>query len=179
VSAGAPPFFWLLIWGVLIAAAVCLAAVFLGRSCNAGFAWRRRAGGAGPPGVRIDRLDLTVPADPRVLRSIRQSLRRLASDLGLDGERSEALVVAVGEAVSNAIEHAYPEARGRIHLRARRVGAVLVVEVQDHGRWRQGATEEHRGHGLQLMRAFVDGVDIETTAVGTTVRLTLSLPRAV
>jgi len=179
VSAGVPSFFWLLIWGVIIAAVVCLAATFLGQITITPFARRPRPDDPAPPGVRIDRLDLTVPADPRVLRSIRQSLRRLASDIGLDAERSEALVVAAGEAVSNAIEHAYLEARGRIHLRARRVGTVLVVEVQDHGRWRQGAAEEHRGHGLQLMRAFMDGVDIETTAVGTTVRLTLSLPRAV
>ncbi|TMI80899.1 MAG: ATP-binding protein [Bacillati bacterium ANGP1] len=166
VSAGVPSFFWLLIWGVIIAAVVCLAATFLGQITITPFARRPRPDDPAPPGVRIDRLDLTVPADPRVLRSIRQSLRRLASDIGLDAERSEALVVAAGEAVS-------------IHLRARRVGTVLVVEVQDHGRWRQGAAEEHRGHGLQLMRAFMDGVDIETTAVGTTVRLTLSLPRAV
>jgi len=93
-----------------------------------------------------------------------------------DGKRSEALVVAVGEAVSNAIEHAYLAAPGTIHVRARRSGAVLVVEVRDHGRWRQEAAGERRGHGLELMRAFADGVNIETTARGTTVRLTLALP---
>lgn len=176
--AGVPSSFWLLIWGVLIASVVCLVGVFLGRIAITPFARRPRADDPAPPGVRIDRLDLTVPADPRVLRPIRQSLRRLASDIGLDRERSDALVVAAGEAVSNAIEHAYPEARGPIHLRARRDGGVLVVEVRDHGQWRRTATGGHRGHGLQLMRAFMDGVDIEATAVGTTVRLTLSLPGA-
>ena len=178
MSAGVPSFFWLLIFGVIIAAAVCLAAAYLSQFTITPFALRPRADDPAPPGVRIDRLDLTVPADPRVLRPIRQSLRRLASDLGLDRERSDALVVAAGEAVSNAIEHAYPEARGPIHLRARRDGGILVVEVRDHGQWRRATTGEHRGHGLQLMRAFMDGVDIETTAVGTTVRLTLSLPGA-
>ena len=104
MSAGVPSFFWLLIWGVIIAAVVCLAATFLGQITITPFARRPRPDDPAPPGVRIDRLDLTVPADPRVLRSIRQSLRRLASDIGLDAERSEALVVAAGEAVSNAID---------------------------------------------------------------------------
>ncbi len=165
------PFVWVLVGVVLIAAAVCL-----GRGAIARFARRWFAGRAVPPGVRLDRLDLTVPANPSVLRPIRQSLRRLANDLGLDRERSEGLVVAVGEAVSNAIEHAYLAAPGTIHVRARRSGAVLVVEVRDHGRWRQEAAGERPGHGLELMRAFADGVNIETTARGTTVSLTLALP---
>lgn len=165
--------FWLLIGIVLIAAAVSLG---LGATA---FLERWRAARAVPSGVRLDRLDLTVPADPSVLRPIRQSLRRLATDLGLDQERCEALIVAVGEAVSNAIEHAYLAAPGSIHLRARRRGVVLVVEVRDHGRWRQVAAGERRGHGLELMRGFADEVKIRTSARGTTVRLTLALPRGV
>lgn len=124
--------------------------------------------------VAVDRLDLSVPADPHVLRHIRRAFRRLAHDLGLDQERSEGLLVAVGEAVSNAIQHAYLGSGGPIFLRARREGSMLVIEIEDRGRWRQSGGR--RGHGLELMRALTDGVHVDATAAGTTVRLTLSLP---
>jgi len=114
------------------------------------------------------------PADPHVLQHIRRALRRLAQDLGLDQERSEGLLVAVGEAASNAIEHAYLGSRGTIFLRARREGPMLVVEIEDRGRWRRSG--DRHGHGLELMRALTDSVHVDATTAGTTVRLTLSLP---
>lgn len=119
-------------------------------------------------------LDLNVPADPHVLQHIRRTLRRLAQDLDLDQERSDGLLVAVGEAVSNAIEHAYLGSVGTITLRARREGPMLLIEIEDRGRWRRPGGR--RGHGLELMRALTDSVHVDATAAGTTVRLTLVLP---
>ncbi len=166
-----------LLFRVLIGGVIIIAALV--HFCRAAEGRRRRRWRltpVGSPTVLLDRLDLTVPADPRVLQHIRKALRRLAHDVGLDRDRSDGLVVAVGEAVSNAIEHAYGGSGGPIHLRARRDGAVLVVEVEDHGRWRRPVTAQQRGYGLELMRALVDRVHISGTPQGTTVRLTLSLP---
>jgi anti-sigma regulatory factor (Ser/Thr protein kinase) len=127
------------------------------------------------PSALADRLDLSVPADPHVLQHIRRALRRLALDLELDQEQSEGLLVAVGEAVSNAIEHAYLGSGGTIFLRARREGPTLVIEIEDRGRWRRSGGR--RGHGLELMRALTDSIHVNATAAGTTVRLTLGLPK--
>jgi anti-sigma regulatory factor (Ser/Thr protein kinase) len=127
-----------------------------------------------PPRVLVDRLDLNLPADPLVLQHIRRAFRRFAQDLGLDQERSEGLLVAVGEAASNAIEHAYLGSQGRIFLRARLDGPTLVVEIEDRGRWRRSG--DRHGHGLELMRALTDSVSVDATAAGTTVRFTVSLP---
>lgn len=165
--------FRLLIGGIiLIAALVCFSRAAEGR--------RRRRWHLAPvesPTVLLDRLDLTVPADPQVLQHIRRALRRLAHDVGLGQDRSEGLVVAVGEAVGNAIEHAYGGAGGTIHLRARREEAALVVEVEDHGRWKRPVSAQDRGRGLELMRTLVDHMNLNGTPQGTTVRLTMALPR--
>jgi anti-sigma regulatory factor (Ser/Thr protein kinase) len=142
------------------------------------------AGGRPPDDVAVltvslapavaDRFDLNLRADPAVLLPFRQSFRGFAGELGIDPERSEALVVAVGEAMNNAIEHAYLSAPGTIDVRARREGAALVIEVEDHGRWRTTRLE-NRGHGLDLMRMLADSVMVDTTPAGTKVRLTFAL----
>lgn len=126
-----------------------------------------------------DRLEMSVPADPYVLQHIRRALRGLAHTLALDQEQTENLLVAVGEAVSNSVEHAYPGSRGTIYLRARRDGPSLVVEIEDRGRWRRPSATRRQGYGLELMRALMDSANVDTTEHGTTVRLALSLPRKV
>ena len=126
----------------------------------------------------LDMLDLNVRADPAILHDIRRSVRDLAHELGIPPERAEELQVAVGEAMSNAIEHAYPSVPGMIRLRARRDGTVLVVEVEDHGHWRPPRSER-LGYGLRLMRTLMDSMSVNTTANGTIVRLTLALANGV
>lgn len=141
---------------------------------------RRRLGPA-PVEARCaieDRLELSVPADPYVLQHVRGALRGLARNFALDQERAGSLFVAVGEAVSNSIQHAYPGSRGTIVLRARRDGPRLVIEIEDRGRWRAPVAARRQGYGLVLMRALMDSVTIDTTETGTTVRLTLVLSKA-
>ena len=82
--------------------------------------------------------------------------------------------MAVGEALSNAIAHAYASTPGLIHLRARCTRTDLVVEVEDHGRW-QPPRLGRKGYGLRLMRALMDHVRVNTSAGGTTVTLRLAL----
>jgi anti-sigma regulatory factor (Ser/Thr protein kinase) len=78
----------------------------------------------------------------------------------------------VGEAVNNAIEHAYGAAAGLVNLSGWFEGLALVVEIRDHGRLRP-EREEKRGHGVRIMRALSDRLDLNTTATGTVVRLAL------
>jgi anti-sigma regulatory factor (Ser/Thr protein kinase) len=63
---------------------------------------------------------------------------------------------------------------GSITLRAYVTNAKLFVEVSDCGRWRLDGDPE-RGRGLGIMRALVDRVSIESTHVGTNVRLEVAL----
>jgi len=122
----------------------------------------------------VEELHLTVPAAPPSLPRVRQALRQLIRALAVGDDRGMALQVAVGEALNNAIEHAYGTTSGTVHVRATHDGRVLVVEVADNGRWRPPRTEG-RGHGLSLMRGLVDAVQIDSQPSGTVVRLSIAL----
>jgi len=119
-------------------------------------------------------LDLSLRADPAALHEVRRSVVGLTDQLGIHGERAQELQMAVGEALSNAIAHAYASTPGLIRLRAQCTRTDLVVEVEDHGRW-QPRRLGRKGYGLRLMRALMDHVRVNSTAGGTTVTLRLAL----
>jgi anti-anti-sigma factor len=123
----------------------------------------------------LDRLDVTLPAEPSSLRLVRQAIAQLAAGVGLGEQQSFDLNVAVGEAVNNVVEHAYGAASGALHLRAYRDDSVLRIEIEDGGRWRPDRPDNPGGRGFNLMRALTDGVHVLTGERGTTVRLTVSV----
>ena len=125
--------------------------------------------------VGADRVELTLSADPRSVRQAREAVRLFTARLGLTDSQGRRLGVALSEAVSNAVEHAYGATVGPVRVRAWRDGAWLRVEVEDDGQWRTPRPEEQRGYGIPTMRALVDSVDIERLPSGTVVRMALSL----
>jgi anti-anti-sigma factor len=120
-------------------------------------------------------VDLTVPADPESLRPVRQALQRLAKSVALDEARTFALAVAAGEAINNAIEHAYGAARGSVSVRAWRDGQTVKVEIGDQGRWRRERPRSTGGRGLGVIRGLTQGFELATSATGTTVRFAVPL----
>jgi anti-sigma regulatory factor (Ser/Thr protein kinase) len=119
-------------------------------------------------------LDLAMPACAESSPLLRHELRLFLEQLALSHDRIADVVLAVGEATSNAIEHAYRGREGTVWLRATAEPDLLVVEVLDQGRWRLDAGPE-RGRGLGIMRALVDEVAIESTREGTLVRFEVHL----
>ena len=117
------------------------------------------------------------PAQPGQLAVVRARLDAWLAAEGLSEDDRYDLLLAVNEAASNAVEHAYgPEERGVVHIEAdaRPDGSVRVV-VTDHGGWRvPPPTLTARGRGLLLMRENVDEVLVDRTASGTTVTLVLA-----
>jgi anti-sigma regulatory factor (Ser/Thr protein kinase) len=112
-------------------------------------------------------------AIPLAVPIVRRTLNRYATRLGLDEERTYALITAVGEAMANAVEHAYPERPGIVRLRVANFGRSLHATIEDDGRWKQAQKREERGRGLPLMRALMDGVEIRTNQSHTTISLTM------
>lgn len=122
-----------------------------------------------------EKIDLEVPSSPLSLAVIRRVVAKAAVAAGLSHERVQALQLAIGEAATNVIEHAYGAEYGTIHIRAARVGTAYTVEIEDSGRWR--GSRHLVGRGIAVMRALVEEVDIERNHSGTIVRLTVtSLP---
>ena len=70
------------------------------------------------------------------------------------------VLIAVGEACANAIEHAGAEPAARSRCARSSSGARSCCASCDHGRWRSAAARSERGHGLRLMRVLMDAIDI-------------------
>ena len=118
---------------------------------------------AGPFTTRVD-------GQPRRLAELRSTLRGWLRDLDVPSERTFDILVAVGEACANSIEHAYGPAGGPIELSLMQSDTYLEATVHDRGRWRD-PRGEHRGRGIGMMRRLADAVDIVREPNGTQVRL--------
>lgn len=123
--------------------------------------------------LRREALELDLPAVPESARLVRAALERFADAYGLDADHRFALEVAVGEAVTNAIEHAYGIGPGRFAVRAREAGDALDIEIHDRGTWR-APRQEGRGRGVPIMRALARSVTIDSTEMGTFIRMTFA-----
>jgi GAF domain-containing protein/anti-sigma regulatory factor (Ser/Thr protein kinase) len=125
-------------------------------------------------------LELEFPADGALLRGVRRRIQAWADLAGLDTDTVYDLQLAAGEAMANAIEHAYTgrDAGGvAVRLAARPDGAV-AVSVRDTGRWLDPPTDPgHRGRGLALVHHVGREVRVDRGDAGTSVAFVL--PRAV
>jgi anti-sigma regulatory factor (Ser/Thr protein kinase) len=117
-----------------------------------------------------DELKLRVAARPEELAAIRRLLRGWLSDAGADRHAIEAVLLASGEACTNAIEHAYGPGEQTFELEGARDGSDVVLVIRDGGRWR-APRGQNRGRGLGLMETFMDEVEVTPTDTGTAVRM--------
>ncbi|WP_232070249.1 ATP-binding protein [Mycobacterium noviomagense] len=121
-------------------------------------------------------------ADPVAAAQMRSELRNwLAQHFAPDDERVNDVLLAVYEAMANAVEFAYlgrPET-GTVELSATRASDCLTVTVSDHGKWHwptadpedPSPTSRLRGRGIPLMKSLADEAKIHTSETGTRVHL--------
>ncbi len=97
----------------------------------------------------------------------------------------EEIKVAVSEAVSNAVIHAYPNRTGQVELVMMIEDSSVVYEVRDHGvgiadidKSREAdfsSCAERMGMGFVFMESFMDSVTVESVVdQGTIVRMVKS-----
>jgi anti-sigma regulatory factor (Ser/Thr protein kinase) len=130
---------------------------------------------AAPP----DELLMALPAVSTSTRRVRQRLRAWLTGWGWADDDLDDIVMAVDEAVSNVVEHAYLAQPGpgdvRVHVRIS-VGVGerrAVVAVTDKGRWRPVPGDPgHRGRGLMMMDRFMASLRIDRGDAGTVVTMT-------
>jgi serine/threonine-protein kinase RsbW len=95
--------------------------------------------------------------------------------MDLHEDTAEAVVLAADEAITNAVEHAYPLGTpGTVRLVATRppCGNGVAVLVQDHGYWRPVPVDPgFRGRGLLLIHRLADRASVTDSLHGTTVRM--------
>jgi anti-sigma regulatory factor (Ser/Thr protein kinase) len=119
------------------------------------------------------------PADARQLAPMRTEVRRWLAPLALLGDAEDDVVLAVNEAASNCVDHAYAAANvdGTVELTFWTEARCVCIEIVDHGVWRTPADQPTgRGRGIDMMRRLMGSVLIHYDRRGT--RVFLSYPRS-
>ena len=108
-------------------------------------------------------------AEPEAVGIIRHRLTSKAAKLGAEGEALERVRLAVTEAVTNVVVHAYREAPepGEVTVVAAQENAGMTVLVYDNGMGLLPRVDSPGlGLGLGLMAQVTDDFDIRTRAAG-------------
>jgi anti-sigma regulatory factor (Ser/Thr protein kinase) len=126
--------------------------------------------------MRPDAARWPVPCTAARLEQLRHDLARWLAALGWPAGDTEDLVLAVNEAVTNAVEHGCAQrCEGVTVSAATRLGpGVHRVEaaVRDCGSWDGGlCPERNRGFGMPMMRALTAELRFDRSANGTTAYL--------
>lgn len=122
---------------------------------------------------------LRAPAQPSVIPVARQVATGAALVAGLDDEGVHDVKVAVTEACSNAVRHAYPDTLpGQVTLAAWTASDAVVISVRDDGVGFHQDEERGDGVGLLTMAALASEISVRSTAHGTEVVMAFRLPPA-
>ena len=126
---------------------------------------------AEPPPVEQE---LRVAAGPNGLASARNYAADAAAAFGLDAVERCDVVLAVHEAVTNAMRHGAPDERGHIRVEASVGTDRLTFTVHDCGEFKPpvpAPPDADHGRGLVIIDGVMDEVLITSGPAGTVVRL--------
>lgn len=130
-----------------------------------------------PPAVR-----LTMPARPEGVAVVRQALAGMADALDFDATVLADMKMAVSEACTNVVVHAYEGDQGLLEVEMHAGEAGLTIVVRDHGAGIQPRPARVEppalGLGLPLIAALSDAFELRgSTGSGTEVRMTFTYER--
>ncbi len=163
-----------------------------------------------PDKLRLEKstgkLLIEAPGHGSYLAYIRNLIGDLARQVGFPEDEVAKIEMAVDEACSNVVEHAYADPKDaiapekawqwkqgdpQIRLDVRSEGDRLVIEINDHGQrfdftaYQPNQIEEriHQmqtgGYGMAIMREFMDEVQYSSSdAAGNTLRLVKYLKKS-
>lgn len=121
-------------------------------------------------GATRARFSTRLTPAPSELGALRHRIAGWLRRHRLEEQEIASIVLAVNEAVANAIEHGGRNAAD-VMVDATMVDGALTFEIRDRGRWKDRPSDPDRGRGLLLMRALMDDVEIERGRSGTLIRL--------
>lgn len=132
-------------------------------------------------GERLPDVEISLPARPESVSVARQAVSGLADAMGWNGQFLADLKIAVSEACTNAVVHAYPEGEpGNVIIRAWLDPTHLRLSVSDEGSGinpKLAGGAAGLGLGLPLMAALSEEVSVKSGPDGpTVVRLTFAIP---
>src|SRR3954468_4062605 len=125
------------------------------------------------------RLSRVCPAVAASVAEARNAVTAFAEAAGATGDALAAVSLAVSEAVTNAVLHAYldHDEPGPVQVRARREAQSVIVEVADHGRGMLPRTDSPGlGLGLPLIAQMTESLEVhDRDGGGTEIRMAFAL----
>jgi anti-sigma regulatory factor (Ser/Thr protein kinase) len=123
-------------------------------------------------------LRLNCGARPESASPMRHAVAAFLAAAGcFDAETIDDILTAVGEALANAVEHAYEGVKeNEVELIARlERDHTLAVDIIDRGTFIERSPRPGRGFGLRIVQAIAQSVTVNVDN-GTHVRMTFNLP---
>ncbi len=118
----------------------------------------------------VARLRRSLPARADRLGPLRDEVRHWLVERRLERARQDDVLLAIAEACTNAIEHAYAGAEGTVEVAVGDHLHHLAVEVRDFGAWRHVRGRDRAGgRGTAIMKAVSSHFERVTDERGTTV----------
>jgi anti-sigma regulatory factor (Ser/Thr protein kinase) len=114
-----------------------------------------------------------MPARAAELAPSRRRLRAWLEQVDAGPEAIEEMLLAVGEALANAIEHGSSDGAAIVRVEATTADDEIIVSVSDAGQWQPGLEGyfSGRGRGHALMHALADAIDVDSDQHGTILTL--------
>jgi anti-sigma regulatory factor (Ser/Thr protein kinase) len=127
----------------------------------------------GSPALRAE-----LTATPEAIGELRGRARDFAARAGAEDAVVGDIALAISEAATNAVLHAYRDiVAGPVRLTGRVEGEWLQFEVSDHGRGFHASPSGGLGFGMKVMAEVSDSMTVRQGDEGTTVTLRFSRSR--
>jgi anti-sigma regulatory factor (Ser/Thr protein kinase) len=131
-------------------------------------------------GNGVETLAVTLPAIPASIGHLRSYAREFATGAGATDEAVTDIALAISEAATNTVIHAYPAgeaANGTTSLRGQVADDWLELAIADRGAGFRPGPAGGLGFGLKVMAEVSDSMRVEQRDEGTTVVLRFALAR--
>lgn len=113
----------------------------------------------------------TIQSESKYLKPLRNQLRRFLAKLGFKGKELDFLLIALGEACTNSIRHAYGGEKGhliRVTVENRKRG--IIFKIRDYGhkivlsnvKTPKLPPDKPHGLGIYLVKTMVDRLKYNT-----------------
>ena len=134
---------------------------------------------AGSPEPMAIAFEAKLPGTPLGVRMLRHRMAQIAADCGMDQDAIADVQLAVSEAATNAVMHAYADAPGELAVTAAIRDSELEIVIGDTG---SGLTDRPDspgiGVGLPLIATVAGRLRIITHSGGTEIHMAFPCPGA-
>jgi anti-sigma regulatory factor (Ser/Thr protein kinase) len=120
-----------------------------------------------------------LPGTPHGVRALRRELTAIAADCGMGPDGVADVRLAVSEAATNVVMHAYAESEGELAVTATVGGGELAIVIGDTGSGIvEGRDSPGLGIGLSIIATVAEKLRIVSSTEGTEIHMAFPCPEA-